>query len=205
MDNNKPGGTMMVDRPAMFEVDLRMKTPNRYDHHIVRRLSELRGIFNNREAYEAALAEKDRIVYEIYEQNRPQVEGELLHGLSIIHPGKIGDEFHMTKGHFHKKLATAEIYYCLMGEGRMIMETPEGNWAVEELVPHRVLYVPPRWAHRSVNTSTDQDLLTFFVYPADAGHDYITIEKRGFQKRVIARNGEPLVVENPDWIPTGDR
>jgi glucose-6-phosphate isomerase len=204
-DNFDLEGTRMSDRPVTFDVDLTLRTPDWFDHHTIRRLSDLQGIFSDQDAYVTALSEADCIVYEVYAQNRPPVEGELLYGLSILHPGKIGDEFHMTKGHFHTKLATAEIYYCLVGKGRMIMETPEGDWSVEELLPHRVLYVPPRWAHRSVNTSTDQDLLTFFVYPADAGHDYATIEKRGFQKRVIARGGEPLIVDNPDWTPAEDR
>ena len=81
---------------------------------------------------------------------RPEVAGELLHGISIVHPGKVGDEYYMTKGHFHTVLDTAEVYYCLKGDGAMVMETPEGEWSVEELHPGRVLYVPPRWAHRSV-------------------------------------------------------
>ena len=93
----------------------------------------------------------------------------------------------------------SEVYYCLQGQGVMVMETPEGEWAVEELRPGRVLYVPPRWAHRSVNTSSEQDLVTFFIYPGHAGHDYGTIESRGFRKLVLERDGEPRVVDNPRW------
>jgi len=39
------------------------------------------------------------------------VAGELLFGVSIVHPGKVGNEFYMTKGHFHTVLETAEIYH----------------------------------------------------------------------------------------------
>jgi len=81
----------------------------------------------------------------------------------------------------------------------MVMETPEGNWAVEELVPGRILYVPPRWAHRSVNTSRGEDLVTLFVYPGNAGHDYDSIELRGFRKLVMERDGRPAIVDNPRW------
>ena len=101
------------------------------------------------------LAEEDPMLYEVYEFNRPEVAGELLHGVSVIHPGLVGDEFFMTKGHFHSLLETAEVYYCLKGEGQMVMETPEGEWDVQPFTPGAVLYVPPRWAHRSVNTSKD--------------------------------------------------
>jgi glucose-6-phosphate isomerase len=135
----------------------------------------------------------------VYELQRPTVSGELLHGISIVHPGKVGDEFNMTKGHFHEVLETAEIYTCLKGQGFMVMETPEGEWAVEALYPGRVLYVLPRWAHRSVNSGADEDLITFFVYPGHAGHDYGTIEAQGFRKLIVERDGEAVIVDNPRW------
>jgi glucose-6-phosphate isomerase len=145
------------------------------------------------------LAKEDTVLYEVYEIHRPEGLGELLHGTSIVHPGKVGDEYFMTKGHFHAVLNTAEIYYCLQGEGMMVMETPEGDWAIEELRPGKVLYVPPRWAHRSVNVSDKEDLVTFFIYPAHAGHDYGTIESQGFRKLVIERDNKPCIVDNPRW------
>jgi len=105
----------------------------------------------------------------------------------------------MTKGHFHAVLETAEIYYCLQGEGVMVMETPEGECSIQELRPGKVLYVPPRWAHRSVNTGREEDLITFFVYPAHAGHDYSSIEGRGFRKLVVEHDGRLQIVDNPRW------
>jgi glucose-6-phosphate isomerase len=107
----------------------------------------------------------------------------------------------MTKGHFHTVLDTAEVYYCLKGAGYMVMETPDGEWAVEQLGPNTVLYVPPCWAHRSVNTSPNEDLVTFFVYPGNSGHDYGSIETQGFRKLVLERNGAPDIVDNPRWLP----
>ncbi|MGL4650026.1 MAG: glucose-6-phosphate isomerase family protein, partial [Caldilineaceae bacterium] len=137
--------------------------------------------------------------YEVYEFKRPTVAGELLHGISIVQPGKVGAEYQMTKGHYHEVLETGEVYYCLAGQGVMVMETPEGEWAVEELWPGRVLYVLPRWAHRSVNTGSAGPLVTFFVYPGNAGHDYGTIEQKGFRKLVVEQDGQPQVIDNPRW------
>jgi len=200
---------MMQDRPYTFEVGLPGLAgapdgrPDRYDAHVTRTLSALRGQFSDEEAYTAALAGGDALLYEVYELARPAVAGELLHGLSVVHPGKIGDEYYMTKGHFHAELATAEVYYCLRGRGLMVMETPEGVWAVEPLAPGKVLYVLPRWAHRSVNTGAEEDLVTFFVYPGNAGHDYGTIEQRGFRKLVVERDGAPRVIDNPRWHGVG--
>lgn len=190
---------MMPDRPYTFTVELPSGRPSQDSWHVCRHLSALRGQFADHAAYAALLdSGRDPALYDVYELPRPDVAGELLHGYSVLHPGKVGDEYYMTKGHFHAELETAEIYYCLQGRGMMVMETPEGEWAVEPLTPGAVLYVPPRWAHRSVNVGVD-DLVTFFVYPAKAGHDYGTIEQQGFRKLVVERDGAPRVVDNPRW------
>src|SRR5690606_30127507 len=148
----------------------------RYDKPIRSTLTSIKEQHHDTAAYESMLADADELLYEVYELARPHESGELLHGVSIVHPGKVGDEYYMTKGHFHTVLETAEVYVCLSGHGAMVMETPEGDWSVEMLAPGRVLYVPPRWAHRSVNTG-DEDLITLFAYPGHAGHDYGTIEQ----------------------------
>lgn len=191
--------------PFTFDISMVDAILSEYDNHIERRLSAMKGQFADPEALEALLAVEDKLLYEVYEIKRPEIAGELLNGLSIVHPGKVGDEFNMTKGHFHTILETAEVYYCLKGEGMMVMETPEGDWAVEPLRPNSVLYVPPRWAHRSVNTGLDEDLVTFFVYPGDAGHDYGTIETQGFCKLVVERDGQPAIIDNPRWLPPEQR
>jgi mannose-6-phosphate isomerase-like protein (cupin superfamily) len=117
----------MSDIPVTFAIHPFHHIPSRFDRHIQRQLSSLQGYFLDQTAYEAALLEGDTLVYEVYEVQRPEVAGEMLQGVSIIHPGKIGREFFMTKGHFHAVLDTAEVYYCLGGEGYMVMETPEGD------------------------------------------------------------------------------
>lgn len=187
------------DIPFSIGIDLPAVKLSQYDNHITRRLSAMKGQYADQAAYEALLAQEDVLLYEVYEIIRPHEAGELPNGLSVLHPGQVGREYFMTKGHFHQVLETAEVYYCLNGSGMMVMETPEGEWAVEELQPGRVLYVPPRWAHRSVNTSRDEDLVTFFVYPGHAGHDYGSIEKQGFRKLVIEENGRPKIIDNPRW------
>jgi glucose-6-phosphate isomerase len=190
----------MTDQPYTFRVELPHGRPTRAGTHRERRLSAMRGQFADERAYAALYAAQgDPVLYEVYEPVRPHVAGELLHGVSVVHPGKVGAEYFMTKGHFHAELATAEVYSCLQGTGMLVMETPEGEWAVEHLSPGTVLYVPPRWAHRSVNTSPDLDLITLYVYPGNAGHDYATIEQQGFRKLVVERDGHPQVIENVRW------
>jgi glucose-6-phosphate isomerase, archaeal len=187
-----------MDRPFSYSVTPGNVIPSHFDNHLCRTLSSLRGQFLDQETYTALLDQSDTLVYEVYEIKRPEVYGELIMGTTILHPGRVGKEFFMTKGHFHAILNTAEVYITLKGKGVMVMETPEGDTSVEELAPGRVLYVPPRWAHRSVNTS-DEDLSFFFTYPADAGHDYGTIENHGFRKLILAAETGFEISDNPRW------
>jgi glucose-6-phosphate isomerase len=186
----------MPDLPFTFTLPMPQVIPSRVDNHIERRLSALRGQFLDNETFEMMLAIEDQLIYEVYEIKRPEVEGEILMGVSIVHPGKVGREYFMTKGHFHSVLEHPRSH-CMRGEGYMVMETPEGDTSVEPLRPGRVLYVPPRWAHRSVCTSRQEDLVTFFAYPANAGHDYGTIERKGFRKLVLDGPDGPEIVDNP--------
>ena len=129
----------------------------------------------------------------------PEKSSDQAFGTSITYPGKVGNEYFMTKGHFHTILATAEVYYCLSGEGYMLLENPEGDWCAYELTPGRMIYVPERYAHRSINVSPDEALRTFFVFRGDAGHDYGTIETKGYRKLLLERDGKPAIVDNPKW------
>lgn len=189
----------MPDFPFIIDLTFPDCIPSKYDNHLERRLSSMKGMFFDDQAYKTLLSSEDILLYEVYEIHRPEITGELLSGISIVHPGKVGNEFFMTKGHFHSILETAEIYYCLKGEGFMVMEDPEGNARVEQLLPGKILYVPPRWAHRSVCTGRQEDLATYFIYPGNAGHDYGTIIKQGFRKLVVDSTDGPTVIDNPNW------
>jgi glucose-6-phosphate isomerase len=166
---------------------------------LVRRLSNMKGMFHDDAALAAAIAKDDRLVYEFFDMGVPESSGDVAYGTSITYPGKVGDEYHMTKGHFHTVLDTAEVYYCLRGHGAMMMESPEGEVEVQELTPGKAVYVPGRFAHRSINLSADQPLITFFAFPGHAGHDYGSIETKGFRKLVVERDGKPALIDNPRW------
>ncbi len=192
----------MQTTPFCYQLDKPDYRPSSYDNHIKRTLSSMKCQYVDQEAYDQMLAKGDVLLYEVYEILRPEISGELMSGVSVVHPGKVGTEYFMTKGHYHSVLDTAEIYYTHQGFGYMVMETPEGDWAVEELYPGRVLYILPRWGHRSVNDSSTEDLVMYFIYPGHAGHDYGTIEEKGFRKLVLERSGRPQIIDNPRWSHT---
>lgn len=163
-----------------------------------RHLSQMRGMYHDEAAFEAMLKNGDPLVYEFYEMGAPEDAGDLAFGTSITYPGKVGDEYFMTKGHFHTVLETAEVYYTLSGQGCMMTESPEGDVVVHDLTPGVAVYIPQRYAHRSVNTGTTP-LVTFFAFRGDAGHDYGTIETKGYRRLVVEKDGKKAVVDNPKW------
>lgn len=48
-------------------------------------------------------------------------------------------------------------------------------------------------AHCLINTG-DEPLISFCVYPADAGHNYGDIEQQGFPQRVFRKNSGEIVI-----------
>ena len=119
---------------------------------IQRNLSNMTGMFFDNSALDEMLKRDDALVYEFYDMGVPDSEKEIAYGTSITYPGKVGDEYFMTKGHFHTVLDTAEVYYFLRGHGYMLMENPVGDWEARELKPGLAVYVPPSFAHRSINS-----------------------------------------------------
>ncbi len=89
----------MKTGPFSFDIKAPDYIPGEYDNHIERNLSKMAGQYIDQEAFDNLLAENDVLLYEVYEIKRPEIAGEILHGISIVHPGKVGNEFYMTKGH----------------------------------------------------------------------------------------------------------
>jgi len=165
----------------------------------VRKLSQMRGFFNDADAWEKMTADGDQKVYEFYELGVPENPGDIAFGTSITYPGKVGNEYFMTKGHFHTVLCTAEVYYTLSGEGGMLLENPEGETAFCPMTAGKAVYVPQRFAHRSINTGK-VPLVSFFAFRGDAGHNYAAIETKGYRKLVVeGTDGKPNIIDNPRW------
>jgi glucose-6-phosphate isomerase len=164
-----------------------------------RMLSQMASMYADTGEAQRMVTAGDPLVYEFYELGAPEAPGELAFGTSITYPGRVGNEYFMTKGHFHTILDTAEVYYTLSGEGFMLTESPEGDVVLHALEAGKALYVPKRYAHRSIN-SGKTPLVTFFVFRGDAGHNYGTIETKGYRKLVVEGNdGKPCMIDNPKW------
>jgi len=171
--------------------------------HYEKKLSELAGLYLDATAHaEAVRRFSDPMVYSV-DDFRPSADaGDMIFGVTRMLPGKIGDEFYLTRGHIHAKADRPEIYHGQAGRGLMLMESPEGEARVVEIVANAVCYVPPFWIHRSINTGRD-DLVMAFSYPADAGQDYgIIARSNGMRKRVMDDGkGGWALVDNVDYRP----
>lgn len=178
--------------PFTVLVDLASGTVVPSRHVVERRLSDMRGM------YFEEPEDADVLVYAVYGIPAPETNDNVMSSTTVLRPGKVGREFYMTKGHFHEIRGRAEVYLTLRGEGRLVMATEVGDVRVEEMRPGTVNYVPGGWAHRSVNVG-EESLVFLAAYVADAGHDYGTIEQRGFPVLVVAGEDGPEILENPRY------
>jgi len=157
------------------------------------RIRDLKGIFIN-ESARAALPQ-DQLVYHVqyYFPVSENTEGGLFFGNTTIYPGKVGDEYFTTKGHFHAKSDRSEYYWCILGKGILLfMDRKRKTWA-EEMTPGSLHYLPAHVAHRTVNVGITP-MVFGACWPSDAGHDYGTIASEGFSARLLERNGKPELV-----------
>jgi glucose-6-phosphate isomerase, archaeal len=150
---------------------------------VVRKLSDMSRFFEDQELVETVLRSgDDPVIYESQHADVPERPGNLAFLTTTIAPGSVGSEFYMTRGHHHVQ-DSGEVYLGMSGEGLMVMESRDGELVCEALAPSLSVYVPPAWAHRTVNTGATP-LVFFAAYFAGAGHDYSKVESLGFSRRV---------------------
>jgi len=186
------------DYPTSVQFDFSDGTFEPVKQRTDRHVSDLSMMFHDEQAVEQAIADGDKIVYEIWYHPFETSESDMALGVTRINPGKVGDEFHMTKGHIHERDDQAEIYFCVQGEGYLLLQTLDGEFQAEQWSPGTISHIPPMWAHRVVNTG--DDLLVFVAsYHLCAGHDYEPVIERGFKKLVLDRGGGVAFVDNERW------
>lgn len=157
------------------------------------RISDLSGFFENEKI--RASMDQDQIIYhvEAFCPERDGTEGGLFFGTSYLLPGLVGDEYYMTKGHFHQVTDTAEFYWCIKGEGFLLLMDEARNVSWTKLSIGKICYIPRKTAHRLVNTG-DEILTVGACWPSNAGHDYGKIRSEGFAARVKKIHGSPQIV-----------
>lgn len=177
--------TQPVD-PLRIVMDLGAGTLSPEGPTLVRRLSDLEGLFRDQDAWRRDLAEDDRVVYQVSSSPVPEAAREVAQSITTIRPGACAGELYMTKGHQHPD-PQGEIYLGLSGRGGLLLhDGSRTEWV--DMTEGVIGYIPPGWAHRSVNTG-DEPYSFLAVYPGSAGHDYGWVLEHGMGSRVL-RDGD---------------
>lgn len=172
--------------PFAVDLDLLKASVSLQGPTLVRRMTDMEGCFADGEAWRRAVDDGDPVVYEVISSPVPEVPRELPQSITTIHPGDTGGELWMTKGHQHPD-PQGEIYLGLAGRGGLVMY--DGRTArYLEMAPGVMGYIPPGWAHRSVNVG-GEPYSFLAVYPGTAGHDYGWVVEHGLGHRVL-RDGD---------------
>jgi glucose-6-phosphate isomerase, archaeal len=160
-----------------------------------RMLGDMAGYYADQAAFSDLLAQGNMLHYTVSAVEPAQGEGALHYAIARLLPGQVGQEYFMTKGHFHAWRPAAEYYIGLSGEGMMLMESEDGSESrLVPLTPDAAVYVPGHIAHRTINTGKEP-LVYLGVYPAQAGHDYGAIAERNFLSVVVEIDGKPTLID----------
>lgn len=173
-----------------------------YDKH----LGDMQGVYRDTAAYDTQLAERGPgdLVYHVDEHRNADGPGALIIGTSTVLPGRIGDEFAVTRGHLHVRADRAELYHCLSGRGVLLLETVAGQSRAVALHAGEAVHVPGHWVHRSVNVG-GEPFVTLFCYAADAGQDYEIISAAGGMAHLVVDDGAGGWTTRPNPDHTGYR
>ena len=171
---------------------------------IRRRVSDLADYFSDSEACTEAESAGNATVYEVYLIEPPAEplsgegaarSGALCYCSTVVHPGCVGDEYHMTRGHCRTGNAGSEVYLTLHGQGMLLLQARSSHLEVLSMMPGTVHYVPGETMARLVNTGADL-LVAFSTFPATNVDDYALADLTTFGRLVVASPDGPDLVRN---------
>lgn len=184
------------DLPVTVQIDTNTGEFSPCIEKVVRNVSDLAMMFSDQETVKKIISMGDQLVYEIRYYPFITSKSDMALGTTAILAGKVGDEYHMTKGHFHARDDQPEIYYCVHGQGFLQMESRDGDYQVVPWKIGTITHIPPQYAHRVINTGS-ATLVFVAAFHVAAGHEYEPIEERGFKNIFIERDGKTVEVPNP--------
>ncbi len=192
---------MALFEPGVGYVDISSGQLKGATNRYVKTFNDLEGLYGDTQAFRALTSERGNdVAYEVTDYKASSNPGDIIIGVTRMEPGKIGDEYYMTRGHIHARPNRPEMYYGESGLGVMLLESPDGQIRTIEIGPRTMCYVPPFWIHRSVNVGREPLVMTF-SYPADSGQDYDIIAKAGGMRSRIVDDGQGgwKAIDNTDY------
>lgn len=182
--------------PTAVQIDLNGGQMIPSTVHERRHVSHMAQQYSDQAAVQEMIDQGDPLVYEIYHHAFVTDQTDMAMGMSVIAPGKVGGEYYMTKGHLHERSDQAEIYYCVQGEGLLLMDDLRDDFRAEPFIAGIAIHIPPQYAHRVVNTG-DQPLIFVSAFHLAAGHVYKPVVEMGFANLVVEEGGKPTLRGNP--------
>jgi len=192
---------MTLFEPGVGYVDISSGQLKGATNRYVKTFNDLEGLYGDTAAFHALVSQRGTdVAYEVTDYKASSNPGDIIIGVTRMEPGKIGDEYYMTRGHIHARPNRPEMYYGESGLGVMLLESPDGQVRTIEIGPRTMCYVPPFWIHRSVNVGREPLVMTF-SYPADSGQDYDIIAKAGGMRSRIVDDGQGgwKAIDNTDY------
>lgn len=191
VDTAEPG---QMSRPWWANLDLVSGALWPASHVVTCRLSDMAGRYRDQAAEKLLMESEDPLIYRADEIIAPEKPGHLHTSVTVLYPGRVGDEYFMSKGHYHVHEECVKVYLCVRGRGYLLMQSADRETSEVFMTPGTIAYCPPGWAQRTVNVGAEP--FAYFKYwPAYAGHDYDRVlDEGGFVKRVVARDDIPIVV-----------
>ena len=181
--------------PAPIQIDLRsgsMGGDARIEH-AKKTIGDLRNVFLDDKARQSMDRATTVYAVEYWKPVLEGTEGGLYWGNSTVFSGVVGEEYFMTRGHFHRLRDRSEYYATVSGSGLLVLMDEQRRSDVQEMSAGTTHYIPGNTAHRVVNTG-DVPLTFLACWPSDAGYDYATIDEHDFSIRVMRRNGRTEIV-----------
>lgn len=160
----------------------------------IRKIADMAGYFQDERAYRAL--DPNLIMYKY----APCEFDTLSYVVTEMLPGRVGDEYFMTKGHFHATIERPGIYTTLTGFGVLILQNKEEKVPVmfSPMEKGTLCYIPPRTGHRVANIG-DEKIIYTGTTTTDAGWSYSDIKEKGFKYLIARRNSKADIIPNPKW------
>lgn len=133
-----------------------------------------------------------------------QISGEGGQNLTVVTPGKNGDEFNKTYGYFYTYLDVL-IYHVAYGQGVLVMQRNDAEGEAKEfkivtLRPGVTIEIPVGYGHCLVNIGKTY-LITIdsAVDTTKTAYTVPITEKKGFAYFIVDKRGEVGFASNPSY------
>ncbi|KKS44036.1 MAG: Glucose-6-phosphate isomerase [Candidatus Azambacteria bacterium GW2011_GWA2_42_9] len=120
----------------------------------------------------------------------------LRYDLTLIPPGKIGDEFVKTAGHYH--LPYPEAYEVLLGQAYFLIQSESAVFLVEA-GPGEKFIIPPGFGHNTINVFNEPLLMANWI-SEKAEYDYEPYKNLHGASYYFLKNNDLIdIIKNPNY------